>query len=44
MYQIKTYNAIAQAGLDEFTADYQINNPEAQPDAYMIRSLSLIHI
>ena len=41
MYQIKTYNAIAQAGLDEFTADYQINNPEAQPDAYMIRSVDL---
>ena len=41
MYQIKTYNAIAQAGLDEFTADYHINNPEAQPDAYMIRSVDL---
>ena len=40
MYQIKTFNAIAQAGLDQFTDDYQINESEA-PDAYLIRSVNL---
>ncbi|GAK47065.1 D-3-phosphoglycerate dehydrogenase [Secundilactobacillus oryzae JCM 18671] len=40
MYQIKTYNAIAQEGLDQFTADYQINQTDT-PDAYLIRSVNL---
>ncbi|MFB9768510.1 phosphoglycerate dehydrogenase [Lactiplantibacillus modestisalitolerans] len=40
MYQIKTYNAIAQAGLDTFTTDYAINQSD-QPDAYLIRSVDL---
>lgn len=29
MYNIKTYNAIAQAGLAEFTDDYRINQDAA---------------
>lgn len=41
MYQVKTYNAIAQDGLDELTADYQVNQDGKQPDAYMIRSVNL---
>ncbi|MCH3921279.1 phosphoglycerate dehydrogenase [Limosilactobacillus sp.] len=41
MYNIKTYNAIAQAGLAEFTDDYRINQDAAAPDAYMIRSVDL---
>lgn len=40
MFHVKTYNAIAQAGLDRFTADYQING-SANPDAYLIRSVNL---
>jgi D-3-phosphoglycerate dehydrogenase len=40
MYQIKTYNAIAAAGLAAFTADYGINLGQ-EPDAYMIRSIDL---
>lgn len=40
MYQVKTYNAIAQAGLDRFTADFALNQ-SAQPDAYLIRSVNL---
>lgn len=40
MYQIKTYNAIAQAGLDTFTTDYALNQSD-QPDAYLIRSVDL---
>mgnify|MGYP003362510201 FL=1 len=42
MYQIKTYNAIAQAGLDTFTNDYVLNQSD-QPDAYLIRSVDLHH-
>ncbi|MFD1419954.1 phosphoglycerate dehydrogenase [Lactiplantibacillus songbeiensis] len=42
MYQIKTYNAIAQAGLDAFTTDYQLNQSD-EPDAYLIRSVDLHH-
>jgi len=42
MYQIKTYNAIAQAGLDAFTTDYQLNQSD-DPDAYLIRSVDLHH-
>lgn len=41
MYQVKTYNAIAQRGLDELTADYQVNQEGAAADAYMIRSVDL---
>lgn len=40
MYQVKTYNAIAQAGLDRFTDQYAING-QADPDAYLIRSVNL---
>lgn len=40
MYQIKTYNAIAQAGLDRFTDQYQINQTD-DADAYLIRSVNL---
>jgi len=40
MFQVKTYNAIAQAGLDTFTTDYQLNQ-STQPDAYLIRSVDL---
>lgn len=40
MYQIKTYNAIAPAGLNTFTADYALNQSE-HPDAYLIRSVNL---
>ncbi|BDZ29717.1 phosphoglycerate dehydrogenase [Lactiplantibacillus sp. WILCCON 0030] len=42
MYQIKTYNAIAQAGLDTFTSNYALNQSD-QPDAYLIRSVDLHH-
>jgi D-3-phosphoglycerate dehydrogenase len=40
MYQVKTYNAIAQAGLDLFTDQYAIN-AQTDPDAYLIRSVNL---
>lgn len=40
MYQIKTYNAIAQAGLDQFTPDYTLNQTD-DADAYLIRSVNL---
>ncbi|EHL97520.1 putative phosphoglycerate dehydrogenase [Lentilactobacillus parafarraginis F0439] len=40
MYQVKTYNAIAQAGLDQFTKEYQINQTD-NADAYLIRSVNL---
>lgn len=41
MYQVKTYNAIAQAGLDRFETDhYQINQTD-DADAYLIRSVDL---
>jgi D-3-phosphoglycerate dehydrogenase len=40
MYHLKTYNAIAQAGLDRFTDQYAINDQTA-PDAYLIRSVNL---
>ncbi|MCS8590672.1 phosphoglycerate dehydrogenase [Lactiplantibacillus plantarum] len=40
MYQVKTYNAIAPAGLNTFTADYTLNQSE-HPDAYLIRSVNL---
>lgn len=42
MYQIKTYNAIAQAGLETFTNNYALNQSD-QPDAYLIRSVDLHH-
>lgn len=40
MYQVKTYNAIAQAGLNTFTQNYTLNQSE-HPDAYLIRSVNL---
>ncbi|MCU9601617.1 phosphoglycerate dehydrogenase [Pallidibacillus thermolactis] len=40
MYTIKTYNEIAQKGLDVFTNDYKINTGE-NPDAILLRSYNL---
>ncbi|WP_125762912.1 phosphoglycerate dehydrogenase [Companilactobacillus hulinensis] len=40
MYQVKTFNAIAQSGLDAFTNNFQINQG-ANPDAYLIRSVNM---
>ncbi len=40
MYQIKTYNAIVQTGLDRFNDDYQINQTD-DADGYLIRSVDL---
>jgi hypothetical protein len=43
MYQVKTYNAIAQAGLDRFSDNYQINKTD-EADAYLIvRSIFTIN-
>jgi len=41
MYEVKTFNAIAQAGLDTFTTDFRINQTD-EPDAYLIRSVNLL--
>ncbi|MFC6322587.1 phosphoglycerate dehydrogenase [Companilactobacillus baiquanensis] len=41
MYQVKTFNAIANKGLKTFTTDYTINQEDA-PDAYLIRSVNLL--
>jgi len=41
MYEVKTFNAIAQAGLDTFTDDFEINQTD-EPDAYLIRSVNLL--
>lgn len=41
MYEVKTFNAIAQAGLDAFTTDFGINQTD-EPDAYLIRSVNLL--
>ncbi|MFC6176398.1 phosphoglycerate dehydrogenase [Companilactobacillus huachuanensis] len=41
MYEVKTFNAITQAGLDTFTDDFEINQTD-QPDAYLIRSVNLL--
>lgn len=40
MYQVKTYNAIVQAGLDRFTDQYQLNHTD-DADGYLIRSVDL---
>ncbi len=40
MYNVKTYNAIAEVGLKEFTDNYQINKTD-DADAYLIRSVDL---
>lgn len=40
MYTVKTYNAIAQAGLDRLADHYALNTTE-NPDAYLIRSVNL---
>ncbi|KRL44539.1 phosphoglycerate dehydrogenase [Lacticaseibacillus manihotivorans] len=40
MYNVKTFNAIAQEGLDEFHADYQLNQTD-DADAFLIRSVDL---
>jgi D-3-phosphoglycerate dehydrogenase / 2-oxoglutarate reductase len=40
MYTVKTYNEIAQKGLDVFTNDYKINTGE-NPDAILLRSYNL---
>ena len=41
MYEVKTFNAIAQTGLDTFTNDFRINQTD-EPDAYLIRSVNLL--
>lgn len=41
MYEVKTFNAIAQVGLDTFTDDFAINQTD-DPDAYLIRSVNLL--
>lgn len=41
MYTVKTFNAIAQTGLDTFTEDFTINQTD-EPDAYLIRSVNLL--
>lgn len=41
MYAVKTFNAIAQVGLDTFTDDFTINQTD-EPDAYLIRSVNLL--
>ncbi|MGQ2376197.1 phosphoglycerate dehydrogenase [Companilactobacillus zhachilii] len=41
MYAVKTFNAIAQVGLDAFTEDFTINQTD-EPDAYLIRSINLL--
>lgn len=41
MYEVKTFNAIAQTGLDTFTEDFEINKTDT-PDAYLIRSINLL--
>ncbi|MFD1486075.1 phosphoglycerate dehydrogenase [Lacticaseibacillus baoqingensis] len=40
MYQIKTFNAIAQAGLDHFKPNYALNQTD-NADALLIRSVDL---
>lgn len=40
MFQVKTFNAIAQVGLDSFTNNYAVNQTDAA-DAYLIRSVDL---
>lgn len=40
MYNVKTFNAIAQAGLDEFRPGYQLNQTD-DADALLIRSVDL---
>lgn len=39
-YQVKTFNAIAQSGLDTFNDNFKINQTD-DPDAYLIRSVNL---
>jgi len=41
MYEVKTFNAIAQSGLDTFTDNFEINQTD-EPDAYLIRSVNLL--
>lgn len=41
MYEVKTFNAIAQSGLDTFTDDFAINQTD-EADAYLIRSVNLL--
>ena len=41
MYQVKTFNAIANSGLETFSDDFKINQSE-NPDAYLIRSVNLL--
>jgi D-3-phosphoglycerate dehydrogenase len=40
MFNVKTYNAIAPAGLHHFSDQYAINKTD-DPDAYLIRSVNL---
>lgn len=40
-YKIKTYNKIAQIGLDKFSDDYEVSDSAENPDAIMLRSFDL---
>lgn len=41
MYQVKTYNAIAQVGLDRFGANYHVSAESDDPKAMLLRSHKL---
>ncbi|KOY78249.1 Phosphoglycerate dehydrogenase [Apilactobacillus kunkeei] len=41
MYNVKTFNAITQDGLDKFSDKYQINQSD-NPDAYLVRSANML--
>ena len=41
MYNVKTFNAIAQVGLDEFGADYNVSPDTENADAILLRSHKL---
>lgn len=40
-YKIKTYNKIADIGINRFKANYMISDSEESPDALMLRSFNL---
>lgn len=40
-YKIRTYNKIAQIGLDKFSNDYDVSDSAENPDAIMLRSFDL---
>lgn len=40
-YKIRTYNKIAQVGLDKFSSEYDVSENAAKPSAIMLRSYDL---